>query len=130
MDSGDALAHPAKLALRNAGANVRVTTPSGITSAIQERPPDVVVIGLKPHGAGGIATADYLRHHPATRTSAIIFIARGATEPEREAASDYGPVIDEPLHPTAFAALARDLHHEHRDTTSTARPTTHEPTYA
>lgn len=115
VDSSQELARPAELALRNAGARVRVATPRNLTRAVEECHPDVIVLDLKLAGVGGVAVADYLRRTPAARTCPIAFIARSATQLEREAASDYGPVIDEPIDPSAFCALVRDLFNEHRD---------------
>lgn len=71
--------------------------------------PDVVVMPLASPGEGALVLAAYLRTIPATRHTPIVFLNRGATEVAREAAYQYGPVIDEPLERDPFLALLREL---------------------
>lgn len=92
-----------------------VATSRDLISALDEHRPDAIILDLRLAGTGGIAAADYIRRTPAGRNAPIIFLARMSNDLEREAASEYGPIVDEPLHAPAFCALVRDLVNEHRD---------------
>lgn len=98
--------------LRDSGAVVTVSVTTEFARAASATNPDMVVLELGRRGWPALRMADVFTRAIGKRPPAIVFISREACAHDQEAASEYGPVIDAPIDPLAFAHLVRDLHRE------------------
>ena len=122
----------AEAVLLDAGANVTVHGITEIEAVARRDLPDIVILELSRHPAATLKIADRVRRGADERPPTFIFISSGAGAQDHETATEYGPVIDAPIHPAAFVHLVRDLHIERitAQAGATLLPDSAQPLYA
>jgi DNA-binding response OmpR family regulator len=110
--------------LRDSGNEVTVYSTVDFVRAASRIQPELVVLELNARAAPSLKLARFIRKSLGDRSPAMIFIAIDAEARDDHPASEYGPVIDGPIDPSAFLHLVRDLRQERQ-----ASLTSWEPTY-